>query len=112
MDLLSEAAEEVRGPGRSSRGGPSAPERSSRQKSVSPPDERKKRHGNNRYGMASSAGGEQGPLQLYAKQIDSLVEMGFTNTIASAQALEAASGDVQRAIEFLTGGFCCCCSGR
>ena len=31
------------------------------------------------------------------------MEMGFANTIASAQALEAAGGDMQRAIEFLTG---------
>jgi ubiquitin fusion degradation protein 1 len=105
MDMLSEASKEVRA------GGPSAPERSRRQKSVSPPDQRKKtRPANNRYGSGGGSGGGdggggQGPLQLYAKQIDSLVEMGFTNTIASAQALEAASGDVQRAIEFLTGEF-------
>jgi hypothetical protein len=110
MDMLSEASKEVRSSARRGSGGPSAPARSRGQKSVTPPDQRRKtRPANNRYASGGSTGGGtrgavgKGPLQLYAKQIDSLMEMGFANTIASAQALEAAGGDMQRAIEFLTG---------
>lgn len=105
MDLVSEASKEAR----AGRFRPKAPEQSRRQKSLSPPEQRKKtRSANNRYGRTDggqSGANDAGPLQKYAKQIDTLSEMGFTNTIAAAQAIEAASGDVQRAIEFLTGTF-------
>ena len=60
---------------------------------VTPPDGRKKR--------GASGGG--GLLQRYEKQLGFLREMGFDNAIEASTALEASGGDVQRAVELLTG---------
>ena len=112
--LLQSASNEVREQ-------PRVPVNQRNQKRMTPPDQNKR----NAVGKGRSSGAG-GLLNKYEKQLGLLREMGFANAIEASTALEASGGDVQRAVELLTGtfvdalllllwlvvvgsgGFCCC----
>jgi ubiquitin fusion degradation protein 1 len=93
-DLLSSASDEVRAEKQ-----PRVPTKK-KDKRMTPPDVSKKR-GISR-GRSSN---DSGLLNKYEKQLEFLREMGFQNAIEASTALEASGGDVQRAVELLTGKF-------
>ena len=91
--LLQSASNEVREQ-------PRVPVNQRNQKRMTPPDQNKR----NAVGKGRSSGAG-GLLNKYEKQLGLLREMGFANAIEASTALEASGGDVQRAVELLTGTF-------